>query len=284
MSYNPSNPNGQATSSSSSPVVIASDQPGVQVRTNATRNSGTAHRVGITSADKIASVGTITLTGTTGGSLVAGTTYYVSASAYNAWGNSSAAAVVNTSPGGSNTVMRCAFNQVTGADGYDIFLSADVAAPKWVGRITETQRASGIIINGVGTTTAGGTAGAVDVRVVGTQLQSTIAPFPTSNAYTPASVTPIVCAGYATAWLNVSVTVTDLRTIPTLVLIPFMQNQLNTALWEAGDPITVQLLATTGQPLQQYFPVDLHGATNLVVLVDSIGGQGTSASVGVDLA
>ena len=74
----------------------------VASRTNAYRNGGVLHRNAITSVDKLATVGTVTLSGGTGGSLVSGTTYYVSASAYNRWGNATPAGVVNATPGGSN--------------------------------------------------------------------------------------------------------------------------------------------------------------------------------------
>lgn len=43
VSYNPQNPNGQATSTNSSPVVIASDQSAVPISGTITANAGTAH-------------------------------------------------------------------------------------------------------------------------------------------------------------------------------------------------------------------------------------------------
>jgi hypothetical protein len=260
------------------------------VGTNARRTAGVLHRNGITSADKLSAPGTITLAGTTGGSLTSGTTYYVSACAYNRWGPSTCATVVNASPGGSNTAMNVAFAQVSGADGYDLFLSTAAGAPLWVARITEAQRAAGgYTVTAVGTVTQSGTAaaGSVNINLVGTQLACTVAPFAVNNAYTPATVAgvgAVSCVGYSRAHIIVKLAVTDLRSLPTLTLVPFLANQVSSGDWQATALLTMSLLTAVGQPLEQDFELDIDGSTNLVVLIDGISGQGAAASVWIELA
>lgn len=254
------------------------------VITNARRNAGVLHRNAITAADKLAAPGTVTLSGQTGGSLVSATTYYVSVAAYNQWGATTPATVVSTTPGGSNGTLRAAFSQVTNAVGYDVFLSTDSGAPKWVGRVTEAQRAGGIVITAVGTTGAGGAAGAVDIQVPGTGIQTTNAVFSGNNAYTPATPTPINCAGYSRAHVHVKLALTDLRSAPALSLVPFFQDQQSGADWFQGQLLAVPLLGAVGQSLEQDFEIDVDGATNMVILVDTVSGQGAAATVWVELA
>lgn len=255
--------------------------------TNARRDAGTAHRSAITSADKLAAPGTITLTGLTGGSLTSGTTYYVSAAAYNSWGATTPASVVSASPGGSNTALNVAFAAVSGADGYDLFLSTDAAAPKWVARITAAQMAAGgYTVTAVGTVTQTGSAAAasVDIRVVGTGVQSTANPFTANNAYKVTTPTYVDCTGYSRAHVLVKLAVTDLRSAPTLTIVPFFKNQLSGSDYFAGLPQTVSLMTAVGQPLMQDFQFDVDGSTGFAVLIDTISGQGASASVWVELS
>lgn len=254
---------------------------------HAGRDGGVLHRNAITAVDKLATPSNPTLADRSadGGVLTANTAYYVNVAAYNRWGSTLAATAqtITTASDGNNAhVIRATIAQVTGADGYDIFLST-AAAPLWVGRVTEAQRASGIIISAVGTTTAGGAAGAVDVRVVGTGLASNVNPFLSNNAYTPASVTAINCAGRAKARILVKLAVTDLRSLPTLAIVPFFANQVSTADWHQGAIQTVPLLTGLGASQEQDFELNVDGSTGLVVLVDTISGQGSAASIWVEL-
>ena len=187
------------------------------------------------------------------------------------------------------TAMNAAFAQVTNADGYDIFLSTDVGAPKWVGRITEAQRASGIVITAVGVTGAGGTAGGVLINIPGTGLQTTAAPFTSNNAYTPAVVSGVGnvnCAGFNTAIIHYKVAVTDLRSLPTFSPALFFQDQTSNADWfldtVQSQPLT--LLTSDETPLEQSITYQVNGATAMVVCISQLTGQGAALSAWVELA
>ncbi len=257
----------------------------VAARANAYRNGGTLHRSAITSADKLSVPGTLTLSDINeAGSTLSNVAYYVGVSAFNRWGPTGPGTLPGTITPTASHAVRCAFSAVTGADGYDIFLSVDASAPKWVTRITETQRAAGGIVSSVGGYAAGGAINSIDIGIVGTGLQTTVQPFTFNNAYTPATPTPINCAGYSRAHLHVKLAVTDLRSLPSVNIIPFFQDQTSTNDWFAGALQTAYVVLASGQPLEQDFVVDVDGATNLVVLIDAIGGQGAACSVWVELS
>jgi hypothetical protein len=256
--------------------------------TNARRNAGVLHRNGITAIDKVSAVGTITLSGQAGGSLASGTTYYVSAVARNKYGPTGAATVVNTSPGGSNGTLRAAFAapaNMLSTDVYDMFLSTDSGAPKYVATVTETQRAAGCLVTAVRTVGAGGTAGAVDVQVVGTGAQTTATQFANNNAYLPDLITAVNCAGYAKASIKTLLAVTDLgsTTVPALTIVPFLKNQIDGFYDQAAAQIVATLTAV-GQSLRQDYVLDVNGATGLVVCFGNIAGQGAAASIVVELS
>ncbi len=247
------------------------------------RNGGVAHRNGITAADKLAVPGTLTLSAITeAGSTLANVAYFAAVSANNAWGPTGPGTIPGSITPTANQAVRIAFAAVTGATSYDIFLSTD-AAPKWVTRITEAQRAAGGIVSTVGGYAAGGAANSVDIGIVGTGVQTSAAPFTANNAYTPASVTAINCAGYSKAYASVDLSVIDLRSAPSLTIVPFLKDQVSGDL-QQGALQTVNLLTATGQSLKPVLEIDVDGTTGLVLLVDSIAGQGASATINVELA
>ncbi len=265
------------------------------VGTNARRNAGTLHRDAVTAPDRLATptVGTPTAI-TEAGSTLAAVQYYVTVAAYNRWGASLPATAQTITPTASQAV-RVPITQVTGADGYDVFLST-LAGPLWVGRITEAQRATGdriISTVGVATARAGSTvAGTIDVGIVGTGAASNTIPFAFNNAYTPAGIqvgggggtASVSCAGYSRAILHVKLAVSDLRSLPSLTVVPFFQSQVSTGDWFADLSQSVSLLLGEGQPLEQQFAVETNGATAMAVLVSSLSGQGAACSVWVELA
>lgn len=259
----------------------------VAAHNNANRNAGVLHRNAITATDKLL-VPTVSAGSaiSEAGSNLANTAYNYTAAAFNRWGATTAAGIQAITPT-ANQAVRIPITQVAGADGYDIFLSVD-AAPKWVGRITEAQRATGDqIISAVGVTSAraGSTvAGTIDVGIVGTGVISSAAPFSVNSAYTPASVTPVNCTAYGTAQLLIKLAVTDLRSLPTLNIIPFYANQVSGNDWHAGALQTIAPLSAAGLPLEQGPILTVNGATGLVVLVDTISGQGAAASIWLELA
>ena len=150
-------------------------------------------------------------------------------------------------------------------------------------RVTEAQRAAGGQCTVVGTYAAGGAAGAIDIGIVGTEVTQDANPNIVNNAYTPGTVTAINCAGYSTARVKVSLSVTDLRSLPTLALIPFFGNQVSATSWHAGARINVPILTALGEGLNQEFEIDVNGEPEMVILVDTITGQGAAASIWLEL-
>ena len=248
------------------------------------RNAGVLHRSAITAADKLLTptVGAASAVTEAGSTLPASAQNYT-VSAGNRWGVTVPAATQNITPA-ANQAVRIPITQVAGADYYDIFLSASPAL--WVGRITEAQRASGgFIISTVGNVTAGGGAGAgaVDIGIQGTGVAWNANPFLANNAYTPALVTPVNCAGYSRAHILVKLTVTDLRSLPTLNIVSFLANQVSGGDWQPGALKAIAPLSAAGLPLETDFELDVDGSTNLAVLIDTITGQGAQASIWVEL-
>ncbi len=251
------------------------------------RQSGIAHRSAIAAVDKLSTPVAGTLVDvTTGGSLLANTAYNTSVACGNRWGPTtpSTADNITTAADASNThKVRIPITIVTGADYYDIFLSTD-ANPKWVARITEAQRLSGCVVTAVGTVGAGGAANSVDVSVVGTGVANNAAPFTANNAYTPANVTAFDCQYKHTADLLIKVAVTDLRSAPTLKLLPFFKSAASPNDWHQGDLITLSLLTAVGESLEQDVSLSVDGIRSVVILVDTISGQGTTASIWAELS
>jgi hypothetical protein len=248
--------------------------------TYADKSDAKLHRSAITAVDKLAAI-TIEAAkqdGVVG--VMAASEHKCAVAPANAYGSAGPSAVVAVTPTLNKTV-DITVPQCAGATHYDVFFSTD-AAPKWVGRITEAQRASGIAITAVGTTAAGGSAGKVNVRLVGTGLGSDVAPFSTNNAYKPTAVTAVDCTGRTKALIHVKAAVTDLRSLPTLSVVPFLKNAA-TGEFSQGTVVALAPLSAIGKALQQSFTLDVLGASGLVVLVDTISGQGTAATVYVEL-
>lgn len=257
----------------------------------AVRNSGVLHRNGISSADKVADFGdaSVTLANVAGtqGSLNANTLHYMTAIPGNRWGpckvNTTIDSLTTTADAVNTHVIACTIAQATGAEWYDLFLSTDTA-PKWVGRVTEAQRATGGEILTVGAYTAGASAGVINVGIVGTGIQSDNAVWAQNNAYRPATVTAINCAGRSKAHILAKLALTDLRSAPALSLVAFLANQVSTGDWHQARLEPLSLLGGLGQSLEQDFTLDVDGSTGLVVLIDAISGQGAAASVWVELS
>lgn len=266
----------------------------VESRPSSRRNGGALHRDAITAVDKLAAPAAPSSLSdiTTGGSLLANSTYYVTASAYNRWGVTTVPAAVNqaTAADASNThIVQFSLAQVASAVGYDIFLSTD-AAPRWVARITEAQRAAadGVVVTGVGTVTAGAAlgAGVIQVQVAGTGIQSNAIRFASNSAYRPdnGSIVAVSCAGRTKAVLLVKLGLTDERTAPSLALLPFFANQVSADDWAQGERIVVPMAGDlAGQGLIHSIPIDVYGSTGVKILLDAINGTGAACTVHVEL-
>jgi hypothetical protein len=131
--------------------------------------------------------------------------------------------------------------------------------------------------------TTGAVAGVIEVYAAGTGVADNANPFAYNNAYTPASVTPVCCTGYEKAKILVKLAVTDLRSLPSLILAYFLANQVSAADWVYKGAQAMSLMGAVGQPMEAYYELDVDSATGLVVLVESISGQGAAASVWVEL-
>jgi hypothetical protein len=147
-----------------------------------------------------------------------------------------------------------------------------------------TGTATGVTTAATSTdTTAGVLGGRVNVRLVGTGLAANALPATVNNAYTPLSVTPVYVGNKTTAHVYVSVAVTDLRSAPTLSIIPFVKNAV-TGSYAQGAVQAVSLLTAVGKSLNQVIVIDVNGANSLVVLIDTISGQGTAVTIHVELS
>jgi hypothetical protein len=260
----------------------------VPVAPSSLRPLGIDHRLNVAAVDKLALAGAPSLAAVTeAGSTLANTAYNVAVVAGNRWGPSGQAAVPTTAitPTASQAI-RATIAQIAGADYYDIFLSVDTA-PKWVGRISEAQRAAGgWIISTVGSPTLGGgaPAGQVDLGIVGTGQQTSALAFTTNNAYTPATPPPVICVGFSRMHAHVKLAVTDLRSAASLTIIPFFNDIGSTGDWYQGAARTLTILGAVGQCLLQDFEMDVDGANAVVWLVDAIAGQGAACTIRIELA
>jgi len=132
--------------------------------------------------------------------------------------------------------------------------------------------------------TTGQSAGVIEIYVAGTGVADNADPFVYNNAYSLDSITAVDCTGYEHAKALVKLAVTDLRSLPTLVLTWWFANQLSSGDWCYKGSQTVSLLTAVGRPLENYYELDVDGATGFKALVESISGQGAAASVWVELA
>jgi hypothetical protein len=242
-----------------------------------------AYRSAVTAADVLALPGTVTCTKQAGGSCDAGehTVFVVAGNAYGRTTAKQGNTTVTTET--TNLTVRAAFAAVAGASYYDIYCSTDGAAAKWVGRITEAQRASGIKITAVGTTGAGGTAGAVDIEEVGTGLAANAASNAVNTAFSiPAS--PVDCAGYQYVDFDLTLTRSGDAAVPALTVIPFYYNA-RTATYQAGTPtaLTFGGAAATFNPLKQRLRVETRGNAGMALVVASIAGTGASLDIDATL-
>jgi hypothetical protein len=242
-----------------------------------------AHRTAVTAIDKCTVITLVTAADSaTAGSLTA-VAHGIAVSPRNGWGPVGSSNILTVTPT-VNKSIDITVPQSTGATHYDIFLSTSTTAPLWVASITEAQRAAGCAVTAVATVGAGGSAGVVNVRVVGTGIASTNTIFTTNNAYRPTTPTPLDCVGKSVAYVLVKLTVTDLRSAPALSVIPFYQGDTSATDFFQGELRAVALLDGVGKTLEQAFILDVDAVSGLVILVDDIAGQGAAATIYVELA
>lgn len=240
-----------------------------------------SHRSGITAPDVLAIPGVVTCTKLTGVGAATAGTYTVFVAAGNRYGRTTARqgnATVTTET--TNLGVRAAFAAVPGATFYDIYMSTDGAAAKWVGRVTEAQRASGIIINAVGGTAAGGTANAVDIYVPGTGLAVNGGQLALNTAYRPDTIQSVSAEGSGDLDIDVAFSRTGDAVAGSLILLPFYEGRGGA--YYAGTPVTLTFGGATGvyTPNCQTVRVPARGR-GVVVVVAAIGGTGASVDMDV---
>lgn len=241
-----------------------------------------AHRTAVIAADINAGVALVACSKQAGGSATAGvyTTFVVAVTPYGRTAARQGDSTITTET--TNLTVRATFATVTGATAYDIYCSTDGAAAKWVGQVTEAQRATGIKITAVGVTGAGGVVGAVDIEVPGTGAAVNAGHLAQPTAYT--IPTPVDCTGYQYVDFDVTMSVTGPATAPSLKVVPFFLNS-RTGLYFAGDPITFTFggATTVFQPLKQRTRVAAQGCSGVSLVVASIAGTGASVEVDATL-
>ena len=240
-----------------------------------------SHRSSVVSADVVAVPGTVTCTKQAGGSATAGT-YNVKVVAGNIYGRTTAkAGNVAVTTETTNLTVRAAFAAVTNSTYYDIYCSTDVD-PKWVGRITEAQRTSGIKITAVGTTGAGSIAGAVDVEVPGTGLQAATTAAVNTAYVIPSTGTAIDCTGFQYCDFEIRPTLTgDAAALAVSVLAMVYNSRTGAYAMSTTTPLALTFGGTTGnlQPLIQRYRAEVRGNSAVWCLVQSMAGTGASIDI-----
>jgi len=250
------------------------------------RPAAVAHRADVDAVDKLTgpTLATVAKNDNVTG-VMAASEHKAAVAPGNRFGSAGASNIVTITPTVNKTV-DLTVPKVTGADYYDVFYTTD-AAPLWVARVTEAQRASGCSITAVGTvTTTDGdgwtkSAGKVNIRLVGTGLGTNAAPFTVNNAYNTAGITAIDCSGYTYAYIYATLTVDDLRALPTLKIAPLLSSASN--FFQGSSVVDLAPGSAAGKPLVQYTTVTLYGAESLAVLVDTLSGEGAVVDIDVEL-
>lgn len=253
------------------------------------RSAGVLHRDSITVADKLIvdTAALVSLDVAGEGHLVHATTYKSCYAPGNLFGTAGLSAIGSEDTGddGFDThAIDLTIPQVVGAVYYDIFLSVD-AAPLWVGRVTEAQRAAGASITAVGTVTspsAGVVAGDVRVEVPGTGIATGNIVFTVNNAYTTTGITGIVCTGYFGIAVHISVALTDLRVAPSLTIVLVLEDDAGNQY--VGDAETIPIMnGAVGQALKQVHLADTESASKAYILIGSLTGQGAAVTIRCEL-
>jgi len=235
-----------------------------------------AYRSGLVAADVLALPGTVTCTKLTGVGALTANPYYIKVVAVNANGRTTGKAgnaTVTTET--TNLGVRAAFAAVTGATAYDLYCST-AADPLWVGRVTAAQRASGIVINAVGSTAAGGTANAVDIYAVGTGLAALVSAATNTAWAIPAAV--VNCAGRQYADFDLICSRSGDAVAPALTVSPWLYNS-RLAVYVRGQVQTLTL-----DSMAQRVRVEVRGNPSVALLVQSIAGTGMSVAIDVTLS
>lgn len=251
------------------------------------RQASVLHRSAIAMADKLTAPTLATKADVaTGGALLANTTYYMGISPNTALGPCTLSNILSqaTASDASNThCIDLTVPQVANAVSYGVFLSS-ASAPLWVAKITEAQRVAGCKITAVGTVespSSGVSAGVVRIAAVGTGIATSATPFAANNAYVTTGITGISCSGYQSLAIHVALSLTDLRSAPSLSLATIFEDDQGSQY--LGGIITVPIVnGAVGQGFNQVFILPVLGAAKVYILVGSIAGQGAACTIRVE--
>lgn len=238
------------------------------------RSAATAHRADIAVPDKLIPPVITVADSAVAGSMTA-VAHGVAVVVGNEYGTATASGIVTVTPTIDKSIA-ITIPAVESAEFYDIFLSTSETEPLWVARATPSLLLSGAVVTAVGTIAAASptTEGIVTVKVNGTGVKVTDTYFATNKGYLPSGIDPISCKGYSKAYIYVSTTVDDLRTAPSVTVLPFLQSGLG---WM---PMIDDEKTLTG--FKRGFSIDVSAADGLKVLVTPTG-TGVKTSVSVEL-
>jgi hypothetical protein len=176
-----------------------------------------------------------------------------------------------------------AFFTVGGTDAaITLTAKADAANDATMAIVLTNDGSTSVTVSSSADTTAG-VAPSVNVRLVGTGAATTADPFKVSNAYALDEITAVDCLNKSKAHIYAELSATDLRSAPTLSIVPFVKNRLSANYGQLAKQ-DVTLLTAVGKTLFQMFTIDLYGAEALKIAVDTITGQGASANIYVELS
>jgi hypothetical protein len=254
------------------------------VRSVFRRQSSVLHRSLINAVDKlvVSSAALVSADVALGGHLTHDVEYKSAYSPSNEFGPGGISSIgsVSTADDASDTHMvDVTIPQVVGAAFYDVFFSTD-AAPLWVARVTEAQRAAGALVSAVGTVvspSAGVAAGDVRCDAVGTGIASNNGIFSFNNGYVLSGITGVDTSDYTLLVAHVYFYVADYRSVPSLSLVVIFEDDAGN--FYVGDTQTVAMLTAIGHPLYQSFQIDCVGAAKTYILIDSLAGQSAQVSI-----
>lgn len=245
------------------------------------RSPFTDHRLLVTAADKVVPPTIqVAKNDNVTGSLTA-VEHGVTVAVRNKYGSAGISNIVVLTP----TVNKCVtitVPAVSGATNADVFISTSTTEPLWVASVSlATVAATGVTVTGVGATSAGGGAGKIIVKDVGTGQKCTNTNFAVNNAYRPELVAePILFRGPVTLEAFIDVTVDDLRVAPELVIVPCKsKNEYEPTEWYVGEPVTIELMTKSGSAMSKPYTLTLAGTGYVMLLIDKVVGQGKKVTI-----
>jgi len=236
------------------------------------------YRTAITAADvDVPTVGTLTTA--SGGSLTA-VAHFVRVVGVNAFGRS--LPVIPASNGLTATASGVIRIPITVGNftAFDIFMSS-ATDPLYLGRITAAQVTAGSLITAAATASAncsqsaGGTAGVVECRVLGTQRSASTESIGFSFIIPAAAA--VNCAGRKNINLDIEATFTATPVTPSITVVPFFLNPLDSKYYQADTARTLFFNGFDSNQARIVYQVD--GNTGFHLLVREFVGVGASFAI-----